>query len=116
MTLKSENQLMHGISVALLTEDREQAVTLQGRVDSTHMARTVFSHVGLPSVPGDSILRHLQDQRAEVVLVEIDSQQPQRAIRTIELIHTATPDVTIFALGDMSQPLHIVNAMGAGGR
>jgi len=116
MTLKSENQFMHGISVALLTEDREQAVTLHGRVDSTHMARTVFSHVGLPSVPGDSILRHLQDQRAEVVLVEIDSQQPQRAIRTIELIHIATPDVTIFALGDMNQPLHIVNAMRAGAR
>jgi pilus assembly protein CpaE len=80
------------------------------------MARTVFSHVGLPSNPGDSVLRHLQDQHAEVVLVEIDSQHPQRAIHTIELIHTNTPDVTIFALGDMNQPLHIVNAMRAGAR
>lgn len=116
MTMKSENRLMHGISVALLTEDREQSVILNGRVDSTHMARTVFSHVGLPSNPGDSVLRHLQDQHAEVVLVEIDPQQPQRAIRTIELIHTNTPDVTIFALGDINQPLHIVNAMRAGAR
>jgi len=116
MTMKSENQLMHGISVALLTEDREQSVTLHGRVESTHMARTVFSHVGLPSAAGDSVLRHLQDQRAEVVLVEIDPQHPQRAIRTIELIHAATPDVTIFALGEMHQPMNIVNAMRAGAR
>ena len=116
MTMKSENRLMHGIAVALLTEDREQSVILHGRVDSTHMARTVFSHVGLPSASGDSVLRHLQDQRAEVVLVEIDPQHPQRAIRTIELIHAATPDVTIFALGEMNQPLNIVNAMRAGAR
>jgi pilus assembly protein CpaE len=116
MTIKSENRLMHGISVAILTEDREQSIVLNGRVESTHMARTVFSQVGFPSNPGDSVLRHLQDQRAEVVLVEIDPQHPPRAIHTIELIHTATPDVTIFALGDMNQPLHIVNAMRAGAR
>ena len=116
MTFKSENRLMHGISVALLTEDREQSVILNSRVEGTNMARTVFSHVGLPSIPGDSVLRHLQDQRAEVVLVEIDPQQPQRAIRTIELIHAATPDVTIFALGDMNQPMNIVSAMRAGAR
>jgi Flp pilus assembly CpaE family ATPase len=116
MSMKSENRLMHGISVALLTEDREQSIVINGRVESTRMARTVFSHVGLPSTPGDSALRHLQDQHAEIVLVEIDPQHPEPAIRTIELIHSATPDVTIFALGDMKQPLHIVNAMRAGAR
>ena len=116
MTLKTENRLMHGISVALLTEDRDHAVILNDRVESTNMARTVFSHVGLPSIASDSVLRHLQDQHAEVVLVEIDRQRPQPAIRTIELIHTATPDVTIFALGDMNQPMNIVNAMRAGAR
>jgi pilus assembly protein CpaE len=116
MIMKSENPLMHGISVAILTEDHEQSIVLNGRVETTHMARTVFSQVGFPSTPGDSVLRHLQDQHAEVVLVDIDPQHPQRATRTIELIHTATPDVTIFALGDMNQPLHIVNAMRAGAR
>ena len=116
MTLKSENRLMHGIAVALLTENHEQSIVINGRVESTHVARMVFSHVGLPSAPGDSVLRHLQDQHAEVVLVEIDPQHPQRAIRTIELIHAATPDVTIFALGEMNQPMNIVNAMRAGAR
>jgi len=116
MTMKSENRLMSGIAVALLTEDREQSIILNTRLEGTNLARVVFSHVGLPAGPGDSILRHLQDQRAEVVLVEIDPKHPQGAIRTIDLIHNATPDVTIFALGDMNQPLNIVSAMRAGAR
>jgi pilus assembly protein CpaE len=107
---------MPGIAVALLTEDRDQSIVLNSRLEGTNLARVVFSHVGFPAGPGDSILRHLQDQRAEVVLVEIDPKHPQGAIRTIELIHNATPDVTIFALGDMTQPVNIVSAMRAGAR
>ncbi len=116
MTSRTENRLMPGIAVALLTEDREQSIILNTRLEGTNLARVVFSHVGFPAGPGDSILRHLQDQRAEVVLVEIDPKNPQGAIRTIELIHSATPDVTIFALGDMNQPMNIVAAMRAGAR
>jgi Flp pilus assembly CpaE family ATPase len=116
MTMKSDNRLMPGIAVALLTEDREQSLILNTRVEGTHLARVVFTHVGFPAGPGDSILRHLQDQHAEVALVEMDAKHPQGAIRTIELIHNATPDVTIFALGDMDPPVNIVSAMRAGAR
>jgi pilus assembly protein CpaE len=115
MTLGTES-LMHGIAVAVLTEDREQSVILNTRVESTHVARTVLSHVGFPSGPGDAVLRHLQDQHAEVVLVDIDPRNPQKAVRAIELIHASVPDITIFAAGDMSQPLIIVSAMRAGAR
>lgn len=107
---------MPGISVALLSEDREQSVVLNSRVESTNLARTVLSHVGFPLGPSDAVLRQLQDQRAEVVLVSIDPQNPQRAIRAIELIHATIPDVTIFAVGEMSQPADIVSAMRAGAR
>jgi len=75
-----------------------------------------LSHVGFPAGPGDTVLRQLLDQRAEVVLVNIDPQNPQRAIRTIELIHANIPGVTIFAVGEMSQPTNIVSAMRAGAR
>ena len=115
MTLGTES-LMHGIAVAVLTEDREQSVILNTRVESTHVARTVLSHVGFPAGPGDAVLRHLQDQHAEVVLVDIDPRNPQRAVHAIELIHASIPDITIFAAGDMSQPLIIVSAMRAGAR
>ena len=107
---------MPGIAVALLTEDREQSVVLHSRVESTNLARTALSHVGFPAGPADPVMRQLQDQHAEVVLVDIDAQNPQRAIRTIELIHASTPDVTIFAVGEMNQPSIIVSAMRAGAR
>jgi pilus assembly protein CpaE len=106
---------MPGIAVALLTEDREQSAVLNSRVESTNLARTVLSH-GFPLGPSDAVLRQLQDQHAEVVLVSIDPKNPQRAIRAIELIHASTPEVTIFAVGEMSQPTNIVSAMRAGAR
>ena len=77
MTLGTES-LMHGIAVAVLTEDREQSVILNTRVESTHVARTVLSHVGFPAGPGDAVLRHLQDQHAEVVLVDRSGAQKRR--------------------------------------
>ena len=116
MTMNTENRVMPGIAVALLTEDREQSVVLNSRVESTNLARTVLSHVGFPAGPGDTVLRQLLDQRAEVVLVNIDPQNPQRAIRTIELIHANIPGVTMFAIGEMNQPTNIVSAMRAGAR
>jgi pilus assembly protein CpaE len=116
MAMNTEKRVMPGIAVALLTEDREQSVVLHSRVESTNLARTALSHVGFPSGPADPVMRQLQDQHAEVVLVDIDAQNPQRAIRTIELIHASTPDVTIFAVGEMNQPTIIVSAMRAGAR
>ena len=80
---------MPGIAVAILTEGREQLIVLNSRVESTNLARTVISNVGFPVGASDAVLRQLQDQRAEVVLVDIDPQNQQRAIRTIELIHSS---------------------------
>ncbi len=116
MAMNTENRVMPGIAVAILTEDREQSVILNSRVESTNLARMVLNHVGFPPGPSDAVLRQLQDQRAEVVLVTIDSQNQARAIRTIELIHASIPEITIFAVGEMSQPANIVGAMRAGAR
>ena len=114
--MNTENRVMPGIAVALFTEDREQSVVLKSRVESTNLARTALSHVGFPMGPSDAVLRQLQDQRAEVVLVSIDAKNPQRAIHAIELIHSIIPEITIFAVGEMSQPTNIVSAMRAGAR
>ena len=74
---------MHGIAVALLTEDREQLSALQSRLEATRLGRSVFSNLGFPVGPTDSILRQLQDSRAEVVIVDISPRDAQRAIRAI---------------------------------
>jgi len=116
MTLNTENRPMQGIAIAILTEDREQSVILNTRVESTHVARTVLNHVGFPHGPSDAVLRQLQEQRAEIVLVDIDPRHVQRAVRTIEVIHTSLPDLTIFAVGEMTQPTTIVSTMRAGAR
>jgi pilus assembly protein CpaE len=105
---------MHGIAVALLTEDKERLSVLQQRLDGTQMGRNVFSHVGFPASATDPVLRQMQDVRAEVVLLDIDGQNTQRAIHAIELIHATTTGVAIFAVGEMNQPLSIVSTMRAG--
>src|SRR5246127_3824913 len=109
-----EHRAMHGIAVALLTEDREQLSTLQTRLEATKLGRAVFTHVGFPAGPTDSILRQLQESRAEVVVVDISAKDSQRAIRAIELIKATTLQIAIFANGDMTQPASIVASMRAG--
>jgi pilus assembly protein CpaE len=110
----SENRTMHGIAVALLTEDQEHLSALKGRLEETRLGRAVFSQVGFPAGPTDPILRQIQDSRAEVVIVDIPTQSSQRAIGAIELIHSTTQQIAIFANGEMTQPVNIVSSMRAG--
>ncbi len=105
---------MHGIAVALLTEDREQLSALQSRLEATQLGRAVFTKLGFPAGPTDEILRQLQDARPEVVVVDISPRDPQRAIRTIEVIRATTQQIVIFANGEMTQPANIVASMRAG--
>ncbi|MGA2413796.1 MAG: cellulose synthase operon protein YhjQ/BcsQ [Candidatus Sulfotelmatobacter sp.] len=105
---------MHGIAVALLTENRDRLSDLQARLEGTQLARVVCSFSGFPAGPTDPILRDIQDQRAEVVLVDISPENPQRAIKAIELLQANTLQLAIFANGSMSQPAIIVASMRAG--
>ena len=104
---------MHGIAVALLSEDRERLATLQYCLQATRLGREVFRHLGFPISATDTIIRQLQESRANVVIVEVPSQSAQRAIRAIELIR-ATTQIAIFASGDMTRPANIVASMRSG--
>ena len=105
---------MHGISVALLSEDEDHLSALQTRLEATRLGQAVFSHLGFPVGPTDAILRQLQDSRSEVVIIDIPARDPERAIRTIELIRATTQQIGIFANGDMTSPASIVASMRAG--
>jgi Flp pilus assembly CpaE family ATPase len=107
---------MHGIAVTLLAQDKERLTVLQGRLESTQMGRNVFSHAGFPSGPTDPVLRQIQDVHTEVVLVDLDPEKTQSAIRAIELIHNNTEEISIIAVGPMVDPAVIVSAMRAGAR
>ena len=107
---------MHGIAVTVLTEDRERLAVLQQRVEGTQLGRIVFARVGFPSSQTDPVLRQVQDVQSEIVLVDIDPQNVQHAIGTIELIQSNIDGIAIFATGEMSHPPTIVAAMRGGAR
>jgi pilus assembly protein CpaE len=110
----SENLAMHGIAVALLSEDREHLSALQTRLEATRLGRAVFTHLGYPVTATDEILRQLQESRSEVVIVDVPTHDPNRAVRAIELIRSTTQQIAIFANGEMTQPANIVASMRAG--
>lgn len=105
---------MAGIAVAVLAQDEEQLTALTSLIESTRAARLVFSHRAFPISATDPVLRQMQDQRAEVVIVDVSPNDHQRAIRAIELIRATTSDIAIFAIGEMHNSMTIVGAMRAG--
>jgi DNA-binding NarL/FixJ family response regulator len=111
MEVMSEDRATHRIAVALLAEDREHLTTLQSRLRATRIGWEVFSHVGFP-ISATEIVQ-LQDSHAEVLIIDIPTQNTQRAIQAIKLIRATTSQIAIFAYGEMTQP-NIVACMRAG--
>jgi len=105
---------MRGIAVAILTEHREQQLAIQNRVEATGVARIVFSHAAFPLSATDWIIRQIQDQRAEVLVVDLHPENLEGALGAIELIQATTSDIAIFVMGEISNPRNIVAAMQAG--
>jgi ActR/RegA family two-component response regulator len=111
---QNADSAMRGIAVAVLTGNRERQLSIQRLVESTRVARMVFSHLGFPRSATDQIIRRIQEDRVEVVVVDLHPENLQRARHAIELIRATTHDTTIFALGEISHPMNIVVAMRAG--
>ena len=107
---------MPELSVAILAADSEQRAILQVVVDGTSVARTAFAGAQFPLASTDSTLRRIQTLGADVILVDIPSDEPFPALHAIELLHQEIPDTPIFAFGPISQPQLIVSAMRAGAR
>jgi len=105
---------MQGIGITVLSEDKERLGLLQQRLEATQVGRVVFAHGVLPGSSTDVVLRQIQDVRAEVVLVDIQSHEVNRAIKAIEIIKENTEDVAIFACGEMTNSASIVAVMRAG--
>jgi pilus assembly protein CpaE len=107
---------MPELSVLILTSDEDQRTLLPILVDGTAIARTVNTIFGFPLGTTDPVVRRIKDAHADVILIDIPPRDSGTALRAVELLHTVFPETTIFAIGEMSQPQTIVNAMRAGAR
>jgi pilus assembly protein CpaE len=107
---------MSEVSVLIIASDSEQRAVLQMLVDSTSVARAVFSAPTYPTVPADPVMRRIQATNPNVVLIDIPADRPLEALRTIEILQQEMSHIPIFAIGSLSQPQVIVNAMRSGAK
>src|SRR3989475_125831 len=107
---------MPELSVVIVATDNEQRTVLQVLVDGTSVARTVHTCASFPVAAADPIVRRVQAASPDVMLVDIPADNPTPAQRAIELLHQELPDSAVFAIGSLTHPQVIVNAMRAGAR
>lgn len=107
---------MPELSVVIVASDNEQRALLQVLVDGTSVARTVNTSANFPVAGSDPVTRRVRAANPDVTLVDIPSDNPQIALRAIELLHQEAPESAVFAIGTLHQPQVIVNAMRAGAR
>jgi pilus assembly protein CpaE len=107
---------MAELSVVIVATDNEQRAVLQVLVDGTSVARTVHTCASFPVAGSDPITRRVRAANPDVTLVDIPADNPQLALRAIELLHQEMPEAAIFAIGNLNQPQIIVNAMRSGAR
>jgi pilus assembly protein CpaE len=106
---------MSELSVVVVAPDNEQRAVLQLLVDGTGVAKTEHAVASLLVAVTDPIVRKIQSIKPDIILVDIP-RDATAALRTIELLHQEVSGSAIFAVGPMSQPQVIVNAMRSGAR
>ncbi|HEY4904462.1 MAG TPA: AAA family ATPase [Candidatus Sulfotelmatobacter sp.] len=107
---------MPELSVVIVAPDSEQRTVLQVLVDGTNVARTVHTCASYPLAASDPVTRRVRAANPDVTLVDIPPDNSQTALRAIELLHQEAPESAVFAIGSLTQPQVIVNAMRAGAR
>src|SRR5206468_12101747 len=109
-------RIMHGIAVGILAENPERLALLQQLISRTQIGRVVLGQGEFPTSAADANIRRLQELHSEIVVVDIDPHTPGHAMKAIEFIHDSVANVSIFAVGGMSDSMLIVGTMRAGAR
>lgn len=107
---------MPELSVAVISVDSDQRTMLQVLVEGTHVARVSAAVASFPLAVSDVSFQKLQTSHPDVVIVDIPPEGASTALRSIELLHQELADVSLFAIGSLTQPQVIVNSMRAGAR
>ncbi len=107
---------MPELSVAVFATDNDQRAVLQVLVDGTSVARSVCSNSSMPLAANDPVIRKTKAFAPDVLLIDMPNNDVATALRAIEFLRQEIPDAAVFAIGPMTQPQLIVNAMRAGVR
>jgi pilus assembly protein CpaE len=107
---------MPELSVIVLTTDQDQKALLPVLVDGTAIARMTHSFEAYPQADVDPLVRRIQDLKPDVVVVDLAPDNMTAALRAVEILHATCPKSAVFALGEMTRPQLIVDAMRAGAR
>src|SRR6266853_2890421 len=107
---------MPELSVAVSATDNDQRAVLQVLVDGTSVARTVCINSTFHLAANDPVIRKTKTLAPDIVMVDIANNDATSALRAIEFLHQELPESAIFAIGPLTQPQLIVNAMRAGVR
>lgn len=107
---------MPELSVVIVSSDPDQRSMLQVLVDGTSVAKAVFTASTYPVAASDPLVRRIQGAAPDVILVDIPLDNPLAALHTIEMLQQEIPAAAGFAVGSLTQPQVIVQAMRAGVR
>jgi pilus assembly protein CpaE len=105
---------MPELSVVVLTADEDHKALLQVLVDGTAVARMTHAFSAYPQTEGDPAVRRIQELKPDVIVVDLIQSSAPAALRSIEILHSLGTSSAVFAVGEMSDPQLIVNAMRAG--
>jgi hypothetical protein len=86
--------------VVVFAFNEERVRSLQSQVDAVRTAKVVLSHVGLPEKSAASIRKKFRQDRIGAVLVDMDSQCIEDAIRTIKGVQVMAQDAWVIAVCD----------------
>lgn len=107
---------MTELSVIIVGSDEEQATVLRMQVDATAVAKTAHTCGSFPQAATDPAVRRMRDANPAIVVVDVPRSGASDALRAIEVVRAELPSTAIFAVGELSQPQVIINAMRSGAR
>jgi hypothetical protein len=101
--LSGHNPRLFQTSIAVLASTGERLVFLETRIAETQVAQVVFSQIGFPMRVNDTVMRRIEKQHIEVVIVDLSGEHSLWGIHAIELLR-ASRRTYVFAIGDDDSP------------
>lgn len=102
------------LSVVVIAENQDQLLLLKTLVEATGEAQVKSAVPRYPSGGSDAIIRGIAENAPDIVIVDIPARTPSAALACIQLLRHEFSKTAIFAMGQLSRPEIIIEAMRGG--